>query len=131
MPIEYKINPQVTNEDLNSLFTDAWPGPHEERDFLRVLERSLAYVCAYHNGELVGFVNVAWDGGAHAFLLDSTVRSDMRHQGIGLTLVRNAEEEARRAGAEWLHVDYEPELAEFYQKCGFRDTKAGLIRLTE
>ena len=131
MPTEYKINPQVASEDLNALFADAWPGPHKERDFLRVLERSLAYVCAYQNGELVGFVNVAWDGGLHGFLLDTTVRSDMRHQGIGLALVRHAEQAARKAGAEWLHVDYEAELAEFYQTCGFRDTMAGLIRLIE
>ncbi len=76
-------------------------------------------------------MNVAWDGGSHAFLLDTTVRSDMRHQGIGLTLVHHAERAVRKAGAEWLHVDYKAELAEFYQKCGFRDTKAGLVRLTD
>ena len=131
MQIEYKISPRVSNEELNGLFVDAWPGPHEERDFLQVLKRSLVYVCAYQNGELVGFVNVAWDGGSHAFLLDTTVRSDKRRQGIGLALVRQAEKEARKAGAEWLHVDYEAKLAEFYRKCGFRATQAGLMRLID
>ena len=131
MPIQYKINPPVANEDLNALFADAWPGPYEERDFTRVLERSLAYVCAYRNEDLIGFVNIAWDGARHAFLLDTTVRSDMRHQGTGLALVRYAVNAAREAGAEWLHVDYEAGLGEFYRKCGFRETAAGLIKLAD
>jgi GNAT superfamily N-acetyltransferase len=94
-----------------------------------VLARSLGYVCAYEGEELVGFVNVAWDGGKHAFLLDTTVRTDMRRRGIGRELVRRAEELAREGGAEWLHVDFEARLRAFYEKCGFRGTEAGLIKL--
>ena len=129
--VRYKLSPQVANEDLNALFADAWPGPRQDEDFGPVLRRSLGYVCAYQEGELVGFVNVAWDGGAHAFLLDTTVRSDRRRQGIGRQLVRHAEELARKSGAEWLHVDFEPRLEEFYRKCGFRESRAGLINLRE
>jgi hypothetical protein len=40
--------------------------------------------------------------------------------------VEAAAREATRLGAEWLHVDYEPELAPFYAECGFRPTAAGL-----
>ena len=29
--------------------------------------------------------------------------------------------------SEWLHVDYEPQLAPFYEPCGFRPTAAGLM----
>ncbi len=37
---------------------------------------------------------------------------------------------AKAAGCEWLHVDFEPELAPFYfDACGFRPTDAGLIHL--
>ncbi len=32
---------------------------------------------------------------------------------------------ARRQQVHWLHVDYEPHLAAFYEKCGFREN--GLI----
>jgi GNAT superfamily N-acetyltransferase len=123
------MSPPVTSAQLNALFADAWPGSHVGRDYSAVLSRSLGYVCAYINDELVGFVNVAWDGGAHAFLLDTTVRSDMQRQGIGTQLVRRAVQLARAGGAEWLHVDYEPRLADFYQACGFAETDAGLIRL--
>lgn len=79
---------------------------------------------------LVGFVNVAWDGGDHAFLLDTTVRPDLRRAGIGTELARIAVRHAANAGCEWLEVDFEEHLAAFYlDACGFRPTRAGLIRL--
>ena len=129
--VQYTLNPVVTNEALNALFADAWPGWPDDEDFGPVLRRSLGYVCAYREDELVGFVNVAWDGGVHAFLLDTTVRSDCRRRGIGLQLVRHAEELARKRGLEWLHVDFDRELEAFYRKCGFRESRAGLINLRE
>ena len=127
--IDYRVSPPLRERELRALFEDAWPGPHAERDFLPALEKSLAYICAYRKAALVGFVNVAWDGGAHAFLLDPTVRSDLQRQGIGTGLVRRAIEAAREAGCEWLHVDFESRLSGFYRKCGFRRTEAGLIDL--
>ena len=37
---------------------------------------------------------------------------------------------ARRAGCEWLHVDFDPEYRTFYfDVCGFEPTDAGLIAL--
>jgi GNAT superfamily N-acetyltransferase len=72
---------------------------------------------------------VCWDGGVHAILLDTVVDPNAQRRGIGSALVRRAVEEARAAGCEWLHVDYEPHLASFYEGCGFQSTQAGLIRL--
>jgi uncharacterized protein (DUF1697 family)/GNAT superfamily N-acetyltransferase len=129
--IEYKVSPPVSNQELNALFAEAWPGARQDVDFGSALRRSLGYVCAYRGNELVGFVNVAWDGGVHAFLLDTTVRSDRRRQGIGRQLVRHAGELARKGGAEWLHVDFEPQLEAFYRKSGFQESRAGLINLRE
>jgi len=92
---------------------------------------SLGWVTARTpDGMLVGFVNVAWDGGDHAFLLDTKTRPSHQHTGIGTELVRAAVTHARAAGCEWLHVDYQPELAAFYlDACGFESTEAGLINL--
>jgi hypothetical protein len=56
--VQYEINPQVTNQDLNALFVNAWPRWPQGADFGPVLRRSLGYVCAYQDGEPVGFVNV-------------------------------------------------------------------------
>ena len=124
----YRISPPVNNAELNALFAAAWPN-HTPRDFAPVLAHSLAYVCAWRGDALVGFVNVAWDGGIHAFLLDTTVHPAQGRQGIGRRLVEVAIEEARARGMEWLHVDYEPPLEPFYRACGFGPTAAGLIRL--
>jgi predicted N-acetyltransferase YhbS len=88
-------------------------------------------VCAYQGAELVGFVNLAWDGGVHAFLLDTTVHPRLRRLGIGRQLVRNAVDAAHEAGMAWVHVDYEPHLAGFYAACGFTRTAAGLLRIHE
>ena len=97
----------------------------------RVRPHSLGWVVARaEDGSIVGFVNVAWDGGDHAFLLDPKTRGELQRQGIGTRLVSLAAEHAKDAGCEWLHVDFEPELEPFYlEACGFRPTPAGLIHL--
>lgn len=126
--IQYQVRPPMDNEALNRLYAVSWPH-HEICDFVPVFERALTYVFAWDGGRLVGSVYVAWDGGQHAFLLEPTVHPECRHQGIGSQLVSRAASEAREAGCQWLHVDYEAELAPFYEACGFRPTHAGLIRL--
>ena len=90
------------------------------RDWNPVLKRSLVYLCAYQGRRLVGFVNVAWDGGVHGFILDTTVHPEMRRRGIGRQLVSRAASEARDRNLEWLHVDFEPHLRGFYDSCGFK-----------
>ncbi|HEY3943540.1 MAG TPA: GNAT family N-acetyltransferase [Acidimicrobiales bacterium] len=97
----------------------------------QVRPHSLGWVSArLDDGGLIGFVNVAWDGGVHAFLLDTKVSRTHQRQGIGIELVRTASAQAKAAGCEWLHVDFEEHLAPFYiVGCGFRPTAAGLIHL--
>lgn len=93
-------------------------------------QHSLGWVCAREARLLVGFVNVAWDGFTHAFLLDTVVRTSHQRQGVGCTLVAIATEQARAAGCEWLHVDFDEHLSAFYfTSCGFRSTPAGVIPL--
>ena len=82
-------------------------------------------------GGLIGFVNVAWDGGDHAFLLDTKVAREHQRQGIATALVGHAVRHAQAAGCEWLHVDFEPHLAALYfDACGFQSTSAGVIHLS-
>ncbi|WP_202630501.1 GNAT family N-acetyltransferase [Deinococcus alpinitundrae] len=110
-----------------ALVAAAWgePGP----DNLKRLDHSLLFVCAYDAARLVGFVNVAWDGGVHAFLLDPTAHPEYQRRGLGRELVGRAAEEARERGMHWLHVDFEAHLTGFYRACGFQATEAGLMRL--
>lgn len=97
----------------------------------RIRPHSLGWVTARTiEGVVVGFVNTAWDGGDHAFLLDTKTRSEWQRRGIATELVRLAAHHAKAAGCEWLHVDFQPELRPFYlDACGFRPTDAGLIHL--
>ncbi|MGW8764738.1 GNAT family N-acetyltransferase [Streptomyces sp. NPDC055815] len=127
-PLDLKVDAPLSGDELNGLFRDAWPG-HRDIDFGPVLARSLLRVTARRAGRLVGYVNVVGDGGVHAFLLDTTVHPDERRRGLGVTLVRTAAEAARARGAHWLHVDYEPHLTAFHERCGFRPTAAGLMAL--
>jgi ribosomal protein S18 acetylase RimI-like enzyme len=92
---------------------------------------SLGWVSARTDDDLlVGFVNVAWDGGDHAFLIDTKTRAQFQHRGIGTAVVRHAALHAKASGCEWLHVDFGAGLAAFYlEACGFRPTEAGLIHL--
>jgi GNAT superfamily N-acetyltransferase len=124
----YRISPPIHNDALNALFAAAW-GEHNDSDFKTQLRHSLLYACAYAGERLIGFVNLAWDGGIHAFLLDTTVHPDYQRRGIATMLVTTAVEAARERGIEWVHVDYEPHLHAFYERCGFRPTTAGLLNL--
>lgn len=96
----------------------------------RVNRHSLGWVCARDGGTLAGFVNVAWDGGTHAFVLDTVVAATAQRRGVGTGLVAAAVRGARAGGCEWLHVDFEDHLRAFYlTSCGFTATGAGLVRL--
>ncbi|WP_437310354.1 GNAT family N-acetyltransferase [Sorangium sp. So ce388] len=126
--MEYRVNPVVGNDALNALFVTSWPA-HEPADFARQHAHSLAFVCAFTGERLIGYVNLAWDGGIHAFLLDTTVHPAHRRRGVGRGLVSRAAGVARERGMRWLHVDFEPHLAGFYRGCGFAPTEAGLMKL--
>lgn len=119
---------ELSKAELDALFAAASPGSAVRLD--AVLQHSLCWVSAHVDERLVGFVNVAWDGGVHAFLLDATVHPELRRRGIGSSLVRCAADEARALGAHYLHVDCERRHAEFYRRAGFEPTTAGLMRLT-
>jgi GNAT superfamily N-acetyltransferase len=130
--VRYEWRAAFANADVNGLHAEGFGhGVHDTDWFGQVERHSLGWVCAYEAVRLIGFVNVAWDGGGHAFVLDTLVARDRRHAGIGRGLVEVAARESRAAGCEWLHVDFEEELGTFYVgACGFTPTPAGLIALS-
>jgi GNAT superfamily N-acetyltransferase len=129
LEVVLRVSVELSREALAELFAAAGArgaGPRGVE-----LTHSLCWVSAHVGERLVGFVNVAWDGGARAFLLDTSVHPELQRRGIGRSLVRCAADEARELGAEWLHVDYEPQYAEFDRRCGFRPALAGAMHLTQ
>ena len=125
----FRIDPFPTDPELDELWRRAWDAPLG-RSYQDILARSLGHVGAYADERLIGFVNIAWDGGLHAFILDTCTDRDFRRRGIASELVRHSAQLARDRGAQWLHVDYEPHLDSFYRGCGFLHSTAGVMKLS-
>ena len=129
--LTYDWRGDFDNAAVNALHAEAFNHRVLEDDWKgQVHKHSLGWVCARDGDELVCFVNVAWDGAIHAFILDTMVTARAGREGVGTQLVAVAVAEARAADCEWLHVDFEDHLRAFYfDACGFTPTNAGLIAL--
>jgi Acetyltransferase (GNAT) family len=85
--ITYVWRGEFSNDELNALHAEAFglpaadAAPVEWRQ--RVSTHSLGWVVAREAETLVGFVNVPWDGFAHAWLQDTMVASGARRNGVG------------------------------------------------
>ena len=131
MTLTYEWRGDFANQEINRLHAECFDHRVLDDDWKTQVENhSLGWVTARDGEELVGFVNVPWDGAAHAFILDTMVTSRARRTGVGTSLVERAVEEARGSTCEWMHVDFDDHLKEFYfRACGFTPTNAGLIAL--
>ncbi|MFL6600155.1 MAG: GNAT family N-acetyltransferase [Steroidobacteraceae bacterium] len=114
---------EFSNDAVNRLHAEAFGHRLFQDDWW-------GWVCAHAGEDLVGFVNVAWDGALHAFILDTMVAANYQRQGIASEMLAICTREARSARCEWLHVDFEEHLRPLYfDRAGFAPTNAGLIRL--
>ncbi|MEU8077719.1 GNAT family N-acetyltransferase [Catellatospora citrea] len=131
MTITYSWRGDFDNAEVEQLHADGFDREPSDHDWwAQVTGHSLGWVNARDGERLVGWVNVAWDGSGHAFVLDTVVAVDARRSGVGTGLVAEAARQAGAAGCEWLHVDFEAHLRGFYfEACDFRPTDAGLIAL--
>jgi GNAT superfamily N-acetyltransferase len=134
MPALYQWRGDFENREVNALHTEAFGTrvvTEDERNWRSFLaENSFGWVTARDTGRLVGFVNVIWDGLVHAWIQDTMVAADRRSLGIGTRLIDMARDHAGKAGCEWLHVDFDDDLRDFYiGACRFIPTSAGLIHL--
>jgi GNAT superfamily N-acetyltransferase len=132
--IDFEWRGEFTSTEVNALHAEAFGTrlfSDDEWDWKRLAHsHSLGWVVARMQHELVGFVNVPWDGCVHSWLQDAMVSAQARGVGIGTKLVATARDGAKAAGCEWLHVDFDDDLRRFYfDACGFTPTNAGLIHL--
>lgn len=130
----YEWRGTFVNQEVAALHAEAFATrshPAEERDWTTLVWRhSLGWVTAREDDDLIGFVNIAWDGFVHAWLQDTMVAARARSRGVGAQLVAVARGGAQAAGCEWLHVDFPDDLVDFYVRaCGFTPTNGGLIAL--
>lgn len=130
-PLRLRSRFAVDDEVLSALHGSAFGSAGPVLPWADRLSRlSVSWVGAFDDSALVGFVHAVWDGGLHAFLLDTAVDPAYQRRGLGRALVAQLINDARDAGCEWLHVDYEPHLKQFYEaSCGFGPTAAGVLLL--
>lgn len=131
MDVTYEWRGAIENAEVNALHAQGFEHRVLDHDWNSQVERhSLGWVSARDADVLVGFVNVPWDGATHAFILDTLVADRARRRGIGTRMIAIAAEQARAAGCEWLHADFDDHLRAFYfASCRFTATSAGVIAL--
>lgn len=62
--VSYEWRGSFRNDEVAALHAEGFGHPPDDDDWLTQLGRhSLGWACARQSGRLVGFVNVAWNGG--------------------------------------------------------------------
>ena len=101
-----------------------------EGDYPKAFDAYATFVAAYGpDGVLIGWCAAVSDGVRHGFLLDIIVDPRWQRRSIGTNLVASAVESLRRLGITIIHVDFAPEHRGFYERCGFRASEAGILRV--
>lgn len=132
-PFQIAWRGPFTSSETNRLHAAAFNSrvfSDEEWDWVAQVDgHSFGWVTARAgaDADLVGFCNVISDGVAHAWLQDVIVDPARQRTGIGKAMVDAAIDRAREAGHEWIHVDFDDDVADFYYRtCGFTRTNGGL-----
>ncbi len=74
MAITYQWRGAFDNAEVNALHAEGFGHVVLTDDWhAQVHGHSLGWVCARDGEELIGFVNVPWDGATHAFIIDTLV----------------------------------------------------------
>src|ERR1700675_43548 len=98
--VAYRWRGPLTDAEMVGLVR-SYGGRAVEGWWDRIRAHSLGWVTARTaDGAAVGFVNVAWDGGDHAFLIDTKTHGAFQRRGIGTRLVEVAVRHAKAAGCE-------------------------------
>jgi len=83
------------------------------------LDDDALHVVAIDGGELVGTCRVVLDGAGHARFGRLCVRPDARRRGLAAALLREAEREARAAGARRMTLHAQTSALDLYRRSGY------------
>lgn len=127
--LSYRTRPALTNDDLNDLFGRAY-NKTMSVDFQRILGQSLTWIGGYDGQVLHAWINVAWDGFVHAFLVDRTAVDDP-DGAIRSELVREAIEAIRRDHPTVfkIHTDCRPDELDWLGDLGLQELPGGIVLL--
>lgn len=121
------INPNVIPQAIGDL-RESVDWDRADEDYPAALNGYWATVGGFDNNEmLVAWCAIVSDGVRHAVLLDVIVHPSFQGQGIGRELVAQAIAHIHSHGISIIHVDFLPEKAKFYERCGFKIGLGGIF----
>jgi ribosomal protein S18 acetylase RimI-like enzyme len=126
--VEFRVDPAIDAQAIVELRAAVgWGGL--EADYPAALAGYWATVGGFDaTGALVAWCAMLSDGVRHAVLLDVIVHPRWQRRGVGRALVARAIEHITAHGITIVHVDFRPENAEFYQRCGFAIGLGGIYQ---
>jgi GNAT superfamily N-acetyltransferase len=127
--ISFTLTPVVTTRAVSELRASVGWEPFEREEQHR-WDGYWATVGGFdEQGTLIAWCALLSDGQQHGVLLDVMVHPQRQKQGIGRALVAEAIGYFRAQGIRLIHVDFLPEQAVFYERCGFRIGLGGIYQL--
>ncbi|HEX5688999.1 MAG TPA: GNAT family N-acetyltransferase [Roseiflexaceae bacterium] len=129
--ITFAINPRVDARAVVALrHAVGWNGL--ETDYPAAFAGYWATVGGFTSAaELVAWCAILSDGVRHAVLLDVIVHPEWQDRGVGRKLVARAVEHIDSYGISIIHVDFLPDVAAFYERCGFQVGLGGIYRIKQ
>jgi GNAT superfamily N-acetyltransferase len=127
--MSFTLNPVVTRHAVSELRAAVGWEPFESEEQHR-WDGYWATLGGFdEQGRLMAWCALLSDGHQHGILLDVMVHPQRQKQGIGRALVAEAIGYFRAQGIGLIHVDFLPEQALFYERCGFRIGLGGIYHL--
>lgn len=127
--VSFVIAPPVTAQAVNDLRAAVgWSG--DEDDYPKAFAGYWATVAGFDAQDtLIAWCAILSDGVRHAVLLDVIVHPTWQRGGVGRALVARAVEYILAHDITIIHVDFLPEHAAFYERCGFEIGSGGIYNL--
>lgn len=125
-PISFLPNPVVSTRCVSDL-REAVGWQRLETEHSDELKGYWATLGGFdEKGTLIAWCALLSDGKYHGILLDVLVHPLWQKQGVGRALVAQAVAYLQARGIRTIHVDFLPERAAFYERCGFRIGLGGI-----
>ncbi|MDY6826091.1 MAG: GNAT family N-acetyltransferase [Bacillota bacterium] len=130
MTLRYVDNPELEAAEIASLRESVGWDPRSEQ-MKRISGSSFLVAACFDRDLLVGHVDVLSDGIDDALVRSLMVRPAYQGRGIGRELLRRVINRLKEMRIKTINVLFEPELANFYRRAGFRIIGGGIIDTEE
>lgn len=127
--VSFHVNPDISAQAIVDLrIAVGWDDLPQ--DYPAALKGYWGYIGGFDEaGTLVAWCAILSDGIRHAVLLDVIVHPAWQRQGVGSTMIAQALNHIRSHDITIVHVDFLPEYAAFYERCGFQVGLGSIMEL--